>query len=92
MNNSSQETLRRFWFESSRNRGVGVTAYSLADARIILGSTIRRNNLDVDVINIIEDIDIRTLDQGHVIPNMNPPNFRGVWFPMLNENLKQTWK
>jgi hypothetical protein len=27
---------------------------------------------------------VRDLDQGHVIPNMGPPNLRGVWFPMLN--------
>jgi len=93
MNKLKSKSLRRYWFESSKNIGVGITAYSLSDAKIILDSAIRRNTwFDVNVIDIIEDVDVRTLDQGHVIPNMNPPNFRGVWFPMLNENLKQSWR
>jgi hypothetical protein len=29
-----------------------------------------------------ENLDIRTLDQGHVIPNMKDPTLRGVWFPL----------
>jgi hypothetical protein len=24
---------------------------------------------------------VRDLDQGHVIPNMAPPNWRGIWYP-----------
>ena len=92
MSKLSNKELRRYWFESSRNLGVGVTAYSLSDAKIILNSAIRRQQVDVEIINTIENVNIQDLDQGHVIPNMNPPNFRGVWFPMLNENLKEAWK
>jgi hypothetical protein len=33
---------------------------------------------------IVPDIDIRTLDEKHVIPNIGPVVFRGVWFPRLN--------
>ena len=90
MSKLKNEELRRYWFESSRNlrginlRGIGVTAYSLSDAKIILNSAIKRHKLDVEIIETIEDVDIRNLDQGHVIPNMNPPNFRGVWYPMFN--------
>ena len=29
---------------------------------------------------VVEDVDIKQLDQGHVIPNMDPPVWRGVWF------------
>lgn len=29
-----------------------------------------------------EDVEIRTLDIGCVIPNMNPPIYRGIWFPL----------
>lgn len=29
-----------------------------------------------------DDVDVRSLDQGHVVPNMMPPNCRGIWFPM----------
>ena len=88
----SNDNLRRFWFKSSRNIGVGITAHSLSDAEIILNSAVKRHDLNIEVVEVIEDIDIQKLDQGHVIPNMNPPNFRGVWFPMLNENLKKSWK
>ena len=88
----NNENLRRYWFKSSRNLGVGITAYSLSDAEIILNSAIQRHRLDVEIIETIENVDIGDLDQGHVIPNMNPPNFRGVWFPMFNENLKKSWK
>jgi len=35
----------------------------------------------------VEDVDVRTLDQGHVIPNMLPPDRRGVWYPMGYESL-----
>jgi hypothetical protein len=28
----------------------------------------------------IENIDIRDLDQNHVVLNMNPPVYRGIWY------------
>jgi len=28
------------------------------------------------IVDVIENIDLATLDQGHVIPNMGPPNIR----------------
>ena len=87
----SDKSLRRFWFKSSKNIGAGVTAYSREDAEEILSGAIKRHNLDLDIIEVIEDINIGDLDQGHVIPNMNPPNFRGIWFPGLNENLRNKW-
>lgn len=33
---------------------------------------------------VVTDVDISTLDPGHVIPNMHVPVERGVWFPMGN--------
>jgi hypothetical protein len=30
---------------------------------------------------VIEDVDVRELDQGHVVPNMGDPTVRGVWYP-----------
>jgi len=35
-------------------------------------------------LKVVEDVDVRTLDQGHVVPNMGAVNFPGVWFPRLN--------
>jgi hypothetical protein len=34
-----------------------------------------------ELVEIVADVDVRSLDQGHVIPNMNPPNWRGIWYP-----------
>ena len=73
--------LRRFWFTTERGGGVGVTAYSIDDAKKLI------NDSEVcsksDLVSVTEDVDVSTLDQGHVIPNMGPPNFRGIWFPNL---------
>ena len=91
MNEANDKNLKRFWYESKRNIGVGITAYSRDDADQILKAAIERHQLDIEVVNVIEDININELDEGHVRPNMNPPNFRGVWFPMLNENLRTDW-
>jgi hypothetical protein len=35
-----------------------------------------------DTTKVIEDIDIRLLDQGHVIPNMGVVTFKGIWYPI----------
>ncbi len=73
--------LIRFWFKAREHFGIGVTAYSLDDAELL----IKEANLQInyDILEVIENVDIQTLDQGHVIPNMRPPNFRGIWFPMI---------
>ena len=82
----------RYWFEfeieSAFNYpagigvGCGVTAHNYDEAV---------NFLDEKVFNVIkrplfkkviENVDIRTLDQGHVIPNMQPPIYYGIWFPL----------
>lgn len=89
MNNKQ---LTRYWFKSVNNLGVGITAYSLDDARWILDRVIKDHMLNVEIKEIIEGVDIRSLHQGKVIPNMNPPNFRGVWFPKLNENLTHKYR
>jgi hypothetical protein len=33
------------------------------------------------VTKFIEDVDITTLDQNHVVPNMGIVVIRGIWFP-----------
>jgi len=30
-----------------------------------------------------EDVDVRALDGGHVLPNMGDPSVRGVWYPRV---------
>ena len=77
-------SMRRFWFSLSRGLGVGVTATTKAEAEALARDACAKVGWDFDTQAVLEDVDIRTLDQNHVIPNMGPPNFRGVWFPRLN--------
>ena len=78
--------LHRYWFDTKGkgHLGFGVTAYSLEDATTLVDDVAKRLGLSAEVIKIVEDVDVRDLDQNHVVPNMGPPNFRGVWFPNLN--------
>jgi hypothetical protein len=76
--------FHRYWFKTKEHLGFGVTAFSVDDAKGLVEEAARSLGLDYEVLEILEDFDIRDLDQGHVAPNMGPPNFRGVWFPILN--------
>ena len=81
--------LRRFWFRFEpsaddlfigRALGCGITAVDRHDAENLLRQEVFRGELP-PVAEVIEDVDVRDLDQGHVIPNMGDPSTRGVWFP-----------
>jgi hypothetical protein len=76
--------LHRYWFQTKEHLGYGVTAYSEDDARNLIEDIVGPVLLDDKLVRVIVDVDVRDLDQGHVIPNMGPPNLRGVWFPLLN--------
>jgi hypothetical protein len=65
--------------------GCGVTAYSYDDALFLLESRIFRDEPILPILNVIENVDIRTLDAGHVRPNMGVPTWRGIWFPVGHE-------
>jgi hypothetical protein len=75
--------LDRFPSYAGLGLGCGVTAYSLDDAKQVLGEVLFRGDPLPEIEEAIEDVDVRDLDQGRVIPNMGPPNERGVWFPQL---------
>jgi len=76
--------LRRFWFKFKADRhsplGYGVTAWTVDDARAILRTEVFQSDLPSGA-EIVSDVDVRTLDQGHIIPNMASPAWRGIWFP-----------
>jgi hypothetical protein len=77
--------LHRFWIKTSdpadpSRLGYGVTAYDEADALGIL-SFIAFRGVMPPVAEVLVDVNVRDLDQGHVVPNMNPPNLRGIWYP-----------
>ena len=80
MSNAKQH-LRRYWFAVPGLNGFGVTAFSIDDARFLLEAEGYLIDADVEVIT---DVDVSTLDPNHVLPNVGPSSFRGVWFPCLN--------
>ena len=82
--------LHRYWFrfeESSEpsilNTGCGVTALNEEDARRLVREGVFPIFGARAIIDVVSDVDVSTLDQGHVIPNMISPLPRGVWFPRL---------
>lgn len=76
--------LTRYWFKTKVGFGLGITAFTRAEADAFLAEAASVTGRNYEVAEVIENIDIRTLDPTHVIPNMGPPNVRGVWFPCLN--------
>jgi len=84
--------LHRYWFEFAKpidktylimglGLGCGVTAYDLEDAMQVLQRHLFKVDIIPLIIKVIEDVDIPTLDQLHVITNMGIPIERGIWFP-----------
>ena len=80
---------KRFWFEFDNTTefpqcmgiGCGVTAIDYNDAIKLIEKSVLNNNSIPTIKKVIENVDIRDLDQLHVIPNMESPNLRGIWFP-----------
>jgi hypothetical protein len=78
-------SLRRFWFPATAGFGVGVTAESEADARRLAEEAAARYlPRGAQLLSAVPDVDVQTLDPGHVLPNMGPVVVRGVWYPRLN--------
>ena len=73
--------LRRYWFPIPGHLGIGVTADTRAEAIELATNAAARLTWQVDPETVVEDIDVRDLDQNHVIPNMGVVTWRGVWFP-----------
>jgi hypothetical protein len=74
--------LTRFWFiaaDGDRLPGIGVTAFSLDDAERLIDDEITLRG--ITLLSVIKDVDIRSLDQDHIVPNIGPVNFRGIWYP-----------
>ncbi len=62
----------------------GVSAYSRSDAQELL----REAGIEVDLalpeVIVKEGITFAELDAKHIVPNMGPMQFRGVWYPQMN--------
>jgi hypothetical protein len=64
-------------------RHFGVAAHSLDDALSLLHACaaypLHSHSV---VVQVWPNVDVSTLDPGHVLPNMLPPNWRSVWYPI----------
>ena len=62
----------------------GVTAFDEEDAMLLLRSEVFKNKPLPPIIDLVPNVDVSTLDSGHVLPNIGDVTRRGVWFPSLN--------
>ncbi len=78
--------LKAYWIESPAIHppGLGVTAFSRDDAFQLLNASGYALRPDDPSIRVTEGIQVEDLDQNHIVPNMGPIVFRGVWFPCGN--------
>lgn len=83
--------MTRYWFAFDIKQGdeniapgitigCGVTAHNYDDALFLVQQKLFKNRA-LPGFTFIENIDVSTLDAGHVLPNMYPANVRGIWFP-----------
>ena len=61
--------------------GLGVTAVDLDDCLGIVRATVFNGATLPPVVRVVEDVDVSTLSVDTVVPNMEPPIWRGIWFP-----------
>lgn len=83
--------LTRYWFEFEGDLrdlplglglGCGITAYNNDDAIWILKQKVFKDKPVPTIKKLVENVDVSTLDAGHVLLNMLPTTWRGVWFPL----------
>jgi hypothetical protein len=83
--------LTRFWITFSENPGyqglqevfgigVGITAFSIEDAKTILVEKMFTRGVP-QIRHVRENVSFDELDEGHVQPNMGVIVNRGIWFP-----------
>ena len=49
--------LHRYWFKTKVGLGIGVTAYSIEDARRLIEEVVRPQGLEREVLEIIADVE-----------------------------------
>jgi hypothetical protein len=84
--------LHRFWFEFLNSHpqglppglrmGCGITAFSEEDAVEILREKVFQKEEIAPITKKIIDVNVSLLDPGHILPNIENPAARGVWFPI----------
>lgn len=81
--------MHRFWFQFNADTrdlplglgyGLGVTAASYDDALRGITTSVFEGAAPPEHL-VVTDVDVRNLDQRHVVPNMDDPTLPGVWYP-----------
>lgn len=62
--------------------GCGVTAANLDDALSLVRERLFAHAPTPRLRRIVQDVDVKALDPGHVLPNMGDVTRRGIWFPL----------
>ncbi|HXW81852.1 MAG TPA: hypothetical protein VEJ84_20285 [Acidimicrobiales bacterium] len=60
--------------------GVGVTGTDVDECLDIVQKRLFGGAMPT-VLKVVEDVDVSTLDEQVVLPNIEPPIWRGIWFP-----------
>ncbi|MGE9310634.1 hypothetical protein ACLOAU_03285 [Niabella sp. CJ426] len=83
----------RYWLEFDFNDymgsipaglhlGCGITAFSSEHALALLKSKVFKDEVLPRISKCISNVNIKTLNQGHIVSNMKPPVYIGIWFPL----------
>jgi hypothetical protein len=80
--------LRRYWFKFERlpvpaavNLGCGVTAHSRDDALALVKERVFGTEKLPPLVEVVDDVDVSSLERKHVLPNLGNLRERGIWFP-----------
>jgi len=79
----TESDKRTYASYSGLKRGCGVTAYSREDALNLLQQKLFKEDPIPQIIHVIEKVDISSLDEKHILPNIGVPTWRGIWFPRI---------
>jgi hypothetical protein len=89
------KALKRYWFQFEKsdkpnplNLGCGVTAFDYDDAIDLLRQRVFAGKEMPRIVGHREDVDVRTLDNKHILPNIGSVTIRGIWFPRGYEEMK----
>ena len=84
----NKDLLHRYWFEFDEPFGgwYGVTAYNYEDAISLLNKWEFKGKTMPPLKKMIEDVNVESLDAGHVLPNMGVVAVRGIWYPRMPES------
>jgi hypothetical protein len=70
------------WKSIQRLRnGVGVTGYDEADCLGLIQANVMGRDELPPIRRVVPDVDVSTLDEGHVLGNLGVPVWRGIWYP-----------